>query len=123
MSWRTIFASLNREKKPVAYLNPPGGIFTYVCGLVMHKDPTNEDKALALIDAGIADAAAVYMITTIGDEPANIEAMKTGARQRVRDPGHPRDLETFLKSGIFQQPLQNKDKIVSAWTEIKTGVQ
>ncbi len=51
MSWRTTFAALNREHKPVAYLNPPGGIFTYVCGLVMHKDPSNEAKALALIDS------------------------------------------------------------------------
>src|SRR6201999_2891799 len=77
MSWRETFAALNREHKPVAYLNPPGGIFTYVCGLVMHKDPSNEDKALALIDSGLADDAARYMITTIGDEPANIEAVKS----------------------------------------------
>ena len=123
MSWRTTFASLNREHKPVAYLNPPGGIFTYVCGLVMHKDPSNEEKALALIDAGLADAAAVYMITTIGDEPANIEAMKTVPDSVFQTLGVPRDLETFLKSGIFQQPLPNKEKIVASWTEIKAGVQ
>jgi spermidine/putrescine transport system substrate-binding protein len=123
MSWRTTFASLNREHKPVAYLNPPGGIFTYVCGLVMHKDPSNEEKALALIDAGIADSAAVYMITTIGDEPANIEAMKTVPDSVFQTLGVPRDLETFLKSGIFQRPLPNKEKIVASWTEIKSGVQ
>jgi len=123
MSWRTTFASLNREHKPVAYLNPPGGIFTYVCGLVMHKDPSNEEMALALIDAGLADDAARYMITTIGDEPANIEAMKTVPDSVFETLGVPRDLETFLKSGIFQQPLPNKDKIVASWTEIKSGVQ
>ena len=123
MSWRTTFAALNREHKPVAYLNPPGGIFTYVCGLVMHKDPSNEDKALALIDAGIADAAAIYMITTMGDEPANIEAVKSVPDSVFQNLGVPRDLDTFLKSGIFQQPLPNKEKIVGAWTEIKAGVQ
>jgi len=123
MSWRTTFASLNREHKPVAYLNPPGGMFTYVCGLVMHKDPSNEEKALALIDSGLADSAAVYMITTIGDEPANIEAMKTVPDSVFQTLGVPRDLETFLKSGIFQQPLPNKEKIVASWTEIKAGVQ
>jgi spermidine/putrescine transport system substrate-binding protein len=123
MSWRTTFASLNREHKPVAYLNPPGGIFTYVCGLVMHKDPSDEAKALALIDSGISDSAAVYMITTIGDEPANIEAMKTVPDSVFETLGVPRDLETFLKSGIFQRPLPNKEKIVGTWTEIKAGVQ
>ena len=37
--------------------------------------------------------------------------------------GIQRDLETFLKSGIFQQRLKNKDKLISAWTDIKSGVQ
>src|ERR1700755_1498662 len=101
MSGRKTYAALHREKKPVAYLNPPGGIFTYVCGLVMHKDPSNEDKALALIDSGIADDAARYMITTIGDEPANIEAVKSVPDSVFQNLGVPRDLETFLKSGIF----------------------
>jgi spermidine/putrescine transport system substrate-binding protein len=123
MSWRTTFAQLNREHKPVAYLNPPGGMFTYVCGLVMHKDPSDEAKALALIDSGIADDAAVYMITTIGDEPANTEAMKKVPDSVFTGLGMTRDLETFLKSGVFQKPLPNKDRIVAAWTEIKAGVQ
>ena len=122
MSWRTTFASLNREHKPVAYLTPPGGIFTYVCGLVMHKDPSNEDKALALIDSGLADDAARYMITTIGDEPANIEAVASVPDSVFTALGVPRDLETFLKSGIFQKPLPHQEKIVSAWTELRSGL-
>jgi hypothetical protein len=63
------------------------------------------------------------MITTIGDEPANIEAMKTVPDSVFEALNVPRDLETFLKSGIFQKPLPNKEKIVAAWTEIKAGVQ
>jgi spermidine/putrescine transport system substrate-binding protein len=123
MSWRTTFAHLNREHKPVAYLTPPGGIFTYVCGLVMHKDPSNEEKALALIDAGIADDAATFMVEKIGDEPANTQAMKQVPDKVYQELQIPRDLDTFLKSGIFQQPLPNKDRIIAAWTEIKSGVQ
>jgi len=42
---------------------------------------------------------------------------------RLLNPSVPRDLETFLKSGIFQRPLPNKEKIVASWTEIKSGVQ
>ncbi len=37
--------------------------------------------------------------------------------------GIQRDLETFLKSGIFQRRLKDKEKIVSAWTEIRSGMQ
>jgi hypothetical protein len=53
------------------------------------------------------------MITTIGDEPANIEAMKTVPDSVFETLGDlPRGLETFLKSGIFQRPgaQQGKDR-------------
>jgi spermidine/putrescine transport system substrate-binding protein len=123
MSWRTTFASLNREHKPVAYLTPPGGIFTYVCGLVMHKDPSNRDKALALIDSSLSDEAAVYTIEHIGDEPANTEAMSKVPDAVFANLNIGRDLEAFLQSGIFQRRLKDKDKIVSAWTEIRSGIQ
>ena len=39
-------------------MNPAGGIFTYVCGLVVNKDAKNYDKALALIDSSLSDEAA-----------------------------------------------------------------
>jgi spermidine/putrescine transport system substrate-binding protein len=123
MSWRTTFAALNREHKPVAYLNPPGGIFTYVCGLVMHKQPSNEAKALALIDSALSDDAAVYTIEHIGDEPANVGAMARVPDSVFQNLGIQRDLEAFLKSGIFQRRLKDKEKIVSAWTEIRSGIQ
>ena len=123
MSWRNTFAALNRENKPVAYLTPPGGIFTYVCGLVMHKDTKNEEKALALIDAGLDDAAAVHAITQIGDGPANVEAIAKVPDSVFEGLGMQRDLEAFLKSGIFQRRLANKDRLISAWTDIKSGVQ
>ncbi len=122
MSWRNTFASLNREGKPVAYLEPPGGIFTYVCGLTMHKDTPDEARALALIDSSIGDTASRYAIETKGDEPANMEALAQ-VPDRVFQTLHiSRDLESFLRSGIFQQRLKNKEKIVEAWTEMRAGV-
>jgi spermidine/putrescine transport system substrate-binding protein len=123
MSWRETFAALHRENKPVAYLNPPGGMFTYVCGLVMHKDPSNEAKALALIDSALSDDAAVYTIAHIGNAPANTQAMARVPDSVFANLGIQRDLETFLKSGTFQRRLKDKDKIISAWTEIRSGIQ
>jgi spermidine/putrescine transport system substrate-binding protein len=123
MSWRETFAALHREHKPVAYLNPPGGIFTYVCGLVMHSDPSNEAKALALIDSSLSDQAAVYTIEHIGNEPANTKAMAQVPDSVFANLGIGRDLDAFLKRGIFQRPLPHKEKIVAAWTEIRAGMQ
>jgi spermidine/putrescine transport system substrate-binding protein len=123
MSWRTTFASLHREGKPVAYLDPPGGMFTYVCGLVMHKNPSDEAKALALIDSSLSDEAARYTIEHIGDEPANSVALAEVPDSVFQNLGLPRDVETFLKSGIFQRRLKDKGKIINAWSEIRSGIR
>jgi spermidine/putrescine transport system substrate-binding protein len=121
MSWRVVYASLRRQGIPVAYMNPPGGIFTYVCGLVMHKDAKNYDKALAVIDSSLSDEAAHYAFAEIGDGPANVEELAREPDELFAQLGIDRDLDTFLKSGIFQRRLKNKDEIVNAWTEIRAG--
>ncbi len=122
MSWRVTYATLHREGKPVAYMNPPGGMFTYVCGLVMHKNPSDMAKALALIDSSISDEAATYTIAHIGDEPSNEAVLQKIPDATFHNLGLTRDLETFLKKGIFQQRLRNKEQIVNAWTEIRAGL-
>ena len=122
MSWRTTFAGLHKEGTPVTYLEPKGGMFTYVCGLVMHADTKNEEKALALIDSSISDAAARHSIEDIGDEPANEAALKQVPDAVFANLRLSRDVESFLKSGIFQRRLKDKEKLVNAWTEMRAGV-
>ena len=122
MTWRATYASLHREGKPVDYMHPPGGMFTFVCGLVMHKDPSDEAKAYALIDSSLSDAAALYTIEHIGDGPANESVLSKVPDKVFTDIGMPRDVETILKSGIFQERLPNKDKLVNDWTEIRAGL-
>ena len=103
------------------YMNPPGGIFTYVCGLVVNKDAKNYDKALALVDSSLSDEASHYMFAEIGDGPANVEALAKEPDELFQQLGIDRDVDTFLKSGIFQWRLKNKDEIVNVWTEIRAG--
>lgn len=122
MSWRMTYSTLHKEGRPVAYMNPPGGIFTYVCGLVMHKNPSNEAKALALIDSSLSDDAARYTIQRIGDEPANETALAQVPNAVFDNLGLTRNMEGNLEGGIFQQPLKNKEEIVNAWTEIRAGL-
>jgi spermidine/putrescine transport system substrate-binding protein len=122
MSWRVTYAALHREGRKVAYMNPKGGMFTYVCGLVMHKNPSDEGKALALIDSSIGDEASRYTIEQIGDEPANEAVLSKVPNATFASLGLTRDVETFLKSGILQRRLKNKAEIVNAWTEIREGM-
>jgi spermidine/putrescine transport system substrate-binding protein len=122
MTWRIVYSTLRRENKPVAFMDPPGGMFTYVCGLVMHKNPSSVEKATALIDSMIADEGAIYTIEEIGDEPANEAALAHLPDEVFTRQGLDRDVEKLLKSGIFQKRLKNKEEIVSAWTEIRAGL-
>jgi spermidine/putrescine transport system substrate-binding protein len=122
MTWRIVYTTLKSQGIKVAYMNPPGGMFTYVCGLVIHKDAKNYDKALALIDSSLSDEAMHYTIDHIGDGPANVEALKTEPEDVLQRLEIPADVDAFLKTGIFQRRLQNKDEIVNAWTEIRAGL-
>jgi hypothetical protein len=88
----------------------------------MHKDARNYDKALALIDSEISDSASDYLIKNVGDSPANGVALAREPDSIFAALGIPRDVDNFLKSGIFQRRLKNKDQIVNAWTEIRAGL-
>jgi spermidine/putrescine transport system substrate-binding protein len=122
MSWRVTYATLKEEGRPVAYMNPSGGIFTYVCGLTVHKDAKDYEKALAVVDSSLSDEAAHYTITEIGDGPANTQALATVPDDVFEELGVPREVDNFLSGGYFQKRLPNKDAIVNAWTEIRAGL-
>jgi spermidine/putrescine transport system substrate-binding protein len=122
MSWRIVYATLKAQGAKVAYMNPPGGMFNYVCGLVVHKNAKNYEKALALIDSSLSDDAAHYTIDHIGDGPANTEELQKEPDSELQRLGLPHDTDAFLKTGTLQRRLKNKDEIVNAWTEIRAGL-
>jgi spermidine/putrescine transport system substrate-binding protein len=122
MSWRIVYATLLSQGVKVGYMNPPGGIFTYACGLTIHKNAKNYDKALALVDSAISDEASRYALEKIGDGPANTVVLANEPDAVLQHLGIPRDIDAFLKSGIFQLRLKDKEKIVNAWTEIRAGL-
>ena len=122
MSWRVTYNQLRQRGVKVAFMNPPGGTLTFVCGLVMAKNAKNYDKALALIDSSISDQASDYMIKKIGDSPANAATLQKEPDSVFQALGIPRDIDSFLKSGTFERRLKDKEQIVNAWTEIRAGL-
>jgi spermidine/putrescine-binding protein len=85
------------------------------------QDAKNYDKALALIDSSLSDQAAHHTFAEIGDGPANVEALAKEPDELFTQLGIDRNVDSFLKSGLFQRRLKNKDGIVNAWTEIRAG--
>jgi spermidine/putrescine transport system substrate-binding protein len=122
MSWRVVYRTLKAEGRKVAFMDPPGGPFTYVCGLVVGHETKNYDRALALIDSALSDEAADYTIRKIGDIPANSSQLAQEPDGIFESLGIPRDVNALLNRGIFQKPLKNKQQIVAAWSEIRAGL-
>jgi spermidine/putrescine transport system substrate-binding protein len=121
ITWNQTPASLRRENKPVAFMNPPGGMFTYVCGLVLNAESKNLEKAYALIDSSISPEAMKYQLEKLNNGPANTAIFSDYTDDQLKQFGFPRDVASFLKSGTFQVRLKNKDEIVKFWTEIRGG--
>jgi spermidine/putrescine transport system substrate-binding protein len=122
MSWREVYKALKAEGRKVAFMDPPGGPFTYVCGLVVGHETKNYDKALALIDSALSDEAADYTIRKIGNVPANASGLAREPDSVFESLGIPRDVNALLNRGTFQKPLKNKRQIVAAWSEIRAGL-
>ncbi len=121
ITWNQTHAALKKEGKPVAYMNPPGGMFTYVCGMVLHAETKKMDKALALIDSGISPEAMKYQLEELHNGPANMSIFADYTDEQLKDMGFVRDVKGFLESGTFQVRLKNKEEIVKFWTETRGG--
>jgi len=121
ITWNQTHANLKREGKPVAYMDPPGGKFTYVCGMVIHAESKNLEKDYALIDSGISQQAMKYQLEQLHNGPANTTVFNEYTDDQLKEMGFVRDVQKFLSTGYFQVRLKNKEEIVKFWTEIRGG--
>ncbi|HRK70078.1 MAG TPA: extracellular solute-binding protein [Micropepsaceae bacterium] len=122
ITWSDSWAALKNDGVDVGFMNPPAGMFTYVCGFVVHKDATELDRIYTLIDSGLSQAAAEYLVSEYSNGSANAAAMAALPADMVANAGLPADVDAFLASGTFQIRLPNKDEIIKAWTEIRAGL-
>lgn len=121
ITWNQTYARLKADGRDVAYMNPPSGRFTYVCGLVLHKDAKNLERAYAVIDSSLSATAMKHQLENLYNGPANISILDDYTDEQLSAFGFPRDVDSFLKSGIFQSRLKNKEDIIKFWTEIRSG--
>ncbi|HAH09019.1 MAG TPA: hypothetical protein DCL54_03625 [Alphaproteobacteria bacterium] len=121
ITWNQTWRSLKKDGIKVNFMSPPEGRFTYVCGLTIHKDTIDAEKAHALVDSGIGDEAAAYMLGELGNGPANTSILSKFTDAQLTELGLPRDVDNFMKSGTFQVRLKNKEAIVKVWSEMRAG--
>lgn len=121
ITWNHTHAALKREGRPVAFMNPPGGRLTYVCGLVMHAESTKLEQNYALIDSGISPTAMRYQLETLNNAPANVSILGDYTDEQLEQFGFGGDFESFLRPDMFQVRLKDKEGIKKFWIEIRGG--
>lgn len=121
-TWNSAAATLKGEGVPVKFMNPKEGIMTWVCGLVLHKKATNVDKAYDLIDAMLAPEAGVFMVTDYGLGHANAKTFQQAGDEAIQAAGLSRDVEAFLKKGVFSDQFKDRDVVTSMFEEVKAGI-
>ncbi|MGH6932659.1 MAG: ABC transporter substrate-binding protein [Dongiaceae bacterium] len=123
MTWNDTYAALKRQGVPVKYMfNPKEGISAWVSCLVLNRNATDLDKAYDLMDSLLDPESGAFWMTQYGYGHANRKAYELVTDEQLETVGLPRDASSVLSRGIFQSRMQNEDKIVQMFEEVKAGV-
>jgi len=123
--WPDSIAPARNEGVKLEFLkNPPAGFYTYACGFVIHKDSKNP-KVYDLINSQTSVTAGLHMIKEQSLGAANLAALKAANPKDLEArgiPGTAEAVETFLRSGTFQERMKNLEEIVQVWGDIRAGL-
>lgn len=122
ITWSDSYGLLKGEGVPVAFMQPPGGVFNYVCGFVVHKESPLGERHYKLMDAGLTAEAAAYLVEAYSNGSANAEAMAALPKDLLDAAGIIADVDAYLATGTFQVRMPNKEEVVRTWQEIRSGL-
>ncbi|MEM7545207.1 MAG: extracellular solute-binding protein [Pseudomonadota bacterium] len=104
MTWNSSAVLLQSEDIPVRFAQPKEGALTWVCGLMIHKDAPNLDKAYDLIDALLSVEAGRFMINDYGYGHSNTRAFDEFDEATLTGLGLSKEPADILNSGHFMIP-------------------
>lgn len=123
MTWADAANNLMKQGLPVKFAQPKEGALTWVCGLVIHKNAPNIDKAYALIDAMLEPSVGEYCIDAFGYGHSNRKSFEGFDAERLAAVGIVGSPAQTLESGHFYvpQPSETMEKIYKDWEDVKSG--
>jgi spermidine/putrescine transport system substrate-binding protein len=124
MTWADAATNLLKEGVPVRFAQPKEGTLTWVCGLTIHKDAPNLEKAYALIDGMLDPEIGKYCIESFGYGHSNPASYQGVDPAQLKAIGMEKGPEETLKGGHFQvpQPDSFSEKMYKDWEQIKGGL-
>ena len=123
MTWNESATNLKAQGVPVKFANPKEGALTWCCGVVLHKDAPEYDKAHDVINSLIDPQVGAYVISEFGYGHANLLAFDRVDDTRLDELGLSRKPMDIINRGIFvgPQPPELTTKINRDWEEIIAG--
>jgi spermidine/putrescine transport system substrate-binding protein len=108
MTWNASAVQLAAEGVPVKFAQPKEGALTWVCGLMIHKDAPNLDRAYDIIDSLLSVESGQFMINDYGYGHSNKKSFELFDDATLQGLGLSRTPADILSAGHFQIP-QSQD--------------
>ncbi|MEO1140511.1 MAG: extracellular solute-binding protein [Pseudomonadota bacterium] len=123
MTWNSSAVLLQSEGVPVKFAKPKEGALTWVCGLMIHKDAPNLDRAYDVIDSLLSVDTGKFMINDYGYGHSNKKSFEAFDEATLQGLGLSSNPIEILQAGHFQQP-QTQDwetRMNETFEQIKAG--
>ena len=123
MTWNSSAVTLQGEGVPVKFARPKEGALTWVCGMMLHKDAPNLDRAYDVLNSLISVPSGEFIISDYGYGHSNIHAFDKFDDATLAGLGLSKNPKDILDAGHFMIP-QSQDwetRMNSEFEQIKAG--
>ncbi|EAQ27433.1 ABC transporter substrate-binding protein [Roseovarius sp. 217] len=123
MTWNSSAVLLQAEGIPVKFAKPKEGALTWVCGVMIHKDAPNLDRAYDVIDSLLSVETGHFMINDWGYGHSNSKAFDQFDEETLAGLGLSKNPVEILNAGHFQQPQTQEweTRMNELFEQIKAG--
>lgn len=123
MTWNSSAVLLQSEGVPVRFAQPKEGALTWVCGVMLHKDAPNEERAYDIIDSLLSVEAGIFMIRDYGYGHSNARAFEEFDQETLAGLGLSKNPDDILNSGHFMIPQDQEweSRMNETFEMIKAG--
>ncbi len=123
MTWNSSATLLKSEGVPVKFAKPKEGALTWVCGLMIHKDAPNIDRAYDVIDSLLSVESGQFMINDYGYGHSNAKSFDAFDEATLVGLGLSKNPADILGAGHFQRPMSQEweTRMNELFEQIKLG--
>jgi spermidine/putrescine transport system substrate-binding protein len=123
MTWNSTAVELQYEEIPVRFAQPKEGALTWVCGLMMHRDAPNPDRAYEIIDSMLSVEAGEFMIGSYGYGHSNRRSFEQFTAEELQALGLSATPADILNAGHFMIPQEQdwESRMNETYEMIKAG--